>query len=125
MTPYLLRVSPCISSRRREFAAYSTSASGLGNLQEVALESQRHGNFRLRDDGTGLCDIDLQNRLPSNLLRVRFRSKGSDQPFDIMLATVCCMRLGALLPASVQVGVGATYQMVATPYLRLVKTARG
>lgn len=93
------------------------------------MESQCHWCLWLDDGLACLLDVDIEDGLLSHFLGVGLCAKRSHQPvksaFDLYDCSnaLRCREIGCARSRHVN-NLLETYQMVATPYLRLVKTAR-
>lgn len=107
--------------------------------QEIALESQCQGHLGPHDCVASLLDIDIEDGFARHLLRTRLCAQRGNEPVARMsafahvsprtndLKTACGKHRWE--PVKVDASeegrrVGSTYQTVATPYWRLVKTVK-
>src|SRR6187402_378682 len=91
--------------------------------QKIALQPQGHGRLRFDDSLTSLLDIDIEDGFLSHLLRAGLRAERSHQPVLLAIPSPHCEQQGRSRREVIRVQrEHKTYQTVATPYLRLVRT---
>jgi hypothetical protein len=80
----------------------------MHNIQQVALEAQSHRRCRIDDSLTRFRYIDVEQLLACDSLQAGFGTERCDEPAN-------CEKMTSTRHIK-------TYQTVATPYLRFVRT---
>lgn len=81
------------------------------DLQQAGLQTQSERGVGAGDRVAGLGDVNVKDRLARHLLQVRLGAESCNKPVNEV-------------SENANIFLGDTNQMVATPYWRLVRTAR-